>query len=298
MKILSFGSLNLDHVYHVNEFVQAGETITSLDYSSFPGGKGLNQSIAAARAGAQVYHAGAIGPDGGLLKATLENAGVHSDYIKISDVASGHAIIQVNGDGQNCIIVFGGANRQNIKEDIDRVLTQFEKGDVLLLQNEINNLPYLIEKGHERGLQVVLNPSPVTKDLLECPFNDVDIFILNEIEGALLSGEKGSRQILDALSIDYPRARILLTLGSDGCMYKDSDYETSLGIFKTEVADTTAAGDTFCGYFLACLCAGRKVEYALRCATAAAALAVSRHGASASIPAMEEVEAFLVATEQ
>ena len=293
MKILSFGSLNIDKVYKVTDFVQAGETISSLEFNLFPGGKGLNQSIAAARAGASVYHAGAIGSDGELLKTTLEGAGVHTNYIKKADAPSGHAIIQVNSRGQNCIIIFGGANQSISTADIDTVIQGFEKGDILLLQNEINNLPYIMKKGHEAGLQIVLNPSPITPELMKCPFEFVDIFILNEIEGALLSGEKENKKILNKLAERYPAAKILLTLGSDGCMYKDSEHEASHGIFKIKVVDTTAAGDTFCGYFLASLCGGKTAVEAIRYATGASTLAVSRSGASVSIPVMAEVEEFL-----
>lgn len=293
MKILSFGSLNIDKVYKVTDFVHAGETISSLEFNLFPGGKGLNQSIAAARAGAQVYHAGAIGGDGELLKATLTGAGVHTKHLKTCEAPSGHAIIQVNSKGQNCIIICAGANGQITNEDVDSSMADFERGDILLLQNEINNLPYIMKKGNELGLQIVFNPSPITPELTSYPLEYVDIFIVNEIEGALLSGEKDNDKILEGLASRYPKARILLTLGSDGCMYKDSEQETGFGIFNTKVVDTTAAGDTFCGYFLACICEGKNAADAIRLATAASSIAVSRKGASTSIPDMREVIEFL-----
>ena len=139
MKILSFGSMNVDHVYQVPHAVRPGETITSGDYQVFPGGKGLNQSIALARAGLEVWHAGKLGPQGLFLKALLEENGVHSEYIELSEEPTGHAIIQVEPCGQNCIFLFGGTNRSISIEHMRRTLAHFEPGDVIVCQNEIND---------------------------------------------------------------------------------------------------------------------------------------------------------------
>ena len=138
MKILNYGSLNIDHVYHVPHFVRPGETLSSLDMQLFAGGKGLNQSIALARAGADVWHAGAIGKDGGMLSGILKDSNVNTGCLKIRDVPTGHAIIQIDENGQNCILLYGGANQTMNRLEIEEVLSHFEEGDILLLQNEIN----------------------------------------------------------------------------------------------------------------------------------------------------------------
>lgn len=160
MKILNFGSLNIDYTYSVDHIVHPGETITSGSLEVFPGGKGLNQSIALARAGADVYHAGLIGEDGIFLRDLCRESGVKTGYIRETETRTGNAIIQVSEKGENCIILYPGANREQTEEYIDEVLKGFGEGDVLLLQNEINLLDYLISKGAEKGMKIVLNPSP------------------------------------------------------------------------------------------------------------------------------------------
>ena len=142
MKVLNFGSLNIDYVYDVDDFVKKGETISSKDLNVFCGGKGLNQSVALAKAGAEVYHAGMIGEDGKFLLDLLKEAGVNIDNVVIrDDIRTGNAIIQRNKSGDNCIILFSGANRSITKDYVDRVLSGFEKGDYIVLQNEISELP-------------------------------------------------------------------------------------------------------------------------------------------------------------
>ena len=297
MKILSFGSLNIDRVYQVADFVRGGETIASTNFSMIAGGKGLNQSIALARAGSQVWHAGAVGEDGAMLREALESSGVDTSLVKTSAAPTGHAVIQVNQQGQNCIIIAGGANQDITEEDIRRAISQFGPGDILLLQNEINNIPALLQLGRQQGMYIVFNPSPVTPALLEYPMECVDLFILNEIEGALLSGEENLSLVPQALRRKYPRAAVLLTLGDQGCRYLDDKEEASFGIFPVQAVDTTAAGDTFCGYFLTAIARGLTVPEALRRASAASAMAVSRKGASISIPTWDETDHFLARQE-
>ena len=162
MKVLSFGSLNIDYVYKVDHFVQKGETLSSKSLNVFSGGKGLNQSIALAKAGVETYHAGAIGEDGKFLLEILEEAGVDTSCVKIlSDERTGNAIIQNDEDGDNCILLYGGANQAITKAQVDAVLSRFDAGDYLVLQNEINELPYMMTKAHEKGMKIVLNPSPM-----------------------------------------------------------------------------------------------------------------------------------------
>ena len=160
MKIINFGSLNIDKVCSVEEFVQPGETIMATGYSVNAGGKGLNQSVAAARAGAQVLHAGAVGSDGLFLKEILADAGADVSCLRVMDTESGCAFIEVNSKGQNRIIVSAGTNRMYTEEYIKNVLEKAEAGDFVLLQNEINNMPYIMKKAHERGLRIAFNAAP------------------------------------------------------------------------------------------------------------------------------------------
>ncbi len=294
MKILSFGSLNIDNVYQVNNFVKEGETISSYSLNVYPGGKGLNQTIAIARAGGEVYHAGLIGiKDGEFLENCLKEEKVNLEYLKKINEPSGHAIIQVSKSGQNAIIVYPGSNFKVEKEFVDSVLGNFTKGDMILLQNEINNVGYIMERAHELGLKIVFNPSPITENMAEYPLHMVDIFILNEIEGAVLTGESEDGRVLDKLSGMYPNATIILTLGAKGSCYKyHSSYE-KFDIYKNKVVDTTAAGDTYCGYVLACLAKGMSLSEAISYGSAASSIAVSRAGASSSIPYYFEVEEFI-----
>ena len=296
MKIINFGSLNIDKVCSVEEFVQPGETIMATGYSVNAGGKGLNQSVAAARAGAQVLHAGAVGSDGLFLKEILADAGADVSCLRTMDTESGCAFIEVNSKGQNRIIVSAGTNRMYTEEYIQSVLEKAEAGDFVLLQNEINMVGEIIRLSHEKGCRVVFNASPIQKNPEELPLELVDIFMVNELEAAALAGtsaEGDFRDILKALQKKYPKAAIVMTLGKDGVLYGYKEEFYSHPIFKVNAVDTTAAGDTFCGYFLAALCAGKSVEMALREASAASAMAVSAKGAAPSIPVHSAMEEWL-----
>ena len=166
MKIMNLGSLNLDKVYAVRHFVQAGETVLADRCEVHCGGKGLNQSIALAKAGAEVLHLGKIGPDGTALEQILSCSGVDVSLLLPSENDSGHAIIQVNTDGQNSIIVYGGANQEITPAEIDQALTRMCAGDLFLTQNETSCVPYALQKAKKVGLKTVFNPSPITQELL------------------------------------------------------------------------------------------------------------------------------------
>ncbi len=297
MKIINFGSLNIDRVYELTDFVTPGATVSARALNTFAGGKGLNQSIAAARAGAHVFHVGAVGSDGAFLLDLLKDAGADVSMTKTLDSESGHAIIQVNQNGQNCIIIYGGTNRKLTRDHIDAALGLAEPGDIALLQNETNNIPYIMEQASARGMKVAWNPSPIPENLSEFPLEKADYLIVNEIEGAALAGlgaeEKNFEVILSALREKYPKVRVVLTLGDQGVLYEDEAGKASHPVFQANAVDTTAAGDTFCGYFLAGICQGRPVSECLRQASAASSIAVSRSGAAPSIPVYKEVEAFL-----
>lgn len=289
MKVLNFGSLNVDLVYQMEHIIRGGETFTADRLDKFPGGKGLNQSVALAKAGACVYHAGNIGPDGELLMATLRTSGVNTDLVRLLDMPSGHAVIQVDRNGENSIILFSGANRAVDETQIDAVLSHFEAGDYLILQNEINELDTIIHKAHEKGMQIVLNPSPMDHRIAELPLEKVSIFMLNEIEGNAITGHEEPEDILDGLKSRFPHARVVLTLGSKGSIYMEGDQRIRQGIYPVKAVDTTAAGDTFTGFFISALLRGMTPAQALDVAARASSIAVSREGAAPSIPSWEEV---------
>lgn len=288
-RILSYGSVNLDYVYHVPHFVAPGETLSPTSRDLNCGGKGLNQSIAAARAGASVFHGGKIGRDGQPLADMLKCSGVDISFLTVSDGPSGHAIIQVEPGGQNCILLYGGSNREIAREEMDRALSSFGSGDYLILQNEINGLDYIMEAAAGRGISIVLNPSPMDDAIFRLPLHLVSLLVVNEIEGAALAGCEDEEKILDVLRSRWPQCRVLLTLGSRGCVYDDGVQRLRRGIYKVTAVDTTAAGDTFTGYFVACLSSRMDVETCLDLASRASAIAVSRPGAAPSIPTMAQV---------
>lgn len=294
MKIINFGSLNIDKVYAVDHIAAPGETVSATGLTLNAGGKGLNQSIAAARAGAQVLHAGAIGPDGAFLEQLLKDNGVDTSPLLHVEGESGHAVIQVDAAGQNSIVVFGGANHALTEDYVHQVLDQAQPGDIVLLQNEINVVEPVLRTALLKGLTVCFNPSPIPTEPL--PYNLVDIFLVNETEAAALADLPAGSEpeaILDNLGWAYPRSTIVLTLGEKGVLCRSDGGSNVQKAFPVSAVDTTAAGDTFTGYFLAGLCQGKDLTLCLKEAAAAAALAVSRPGAAPSIPAREEVEEFL-----
>ena len=293
MKILNFGSLNLDLVYQMPHFVRAGETLSSLSFARNVGGKGLNQSVALAKAGAQVYHAGLVGEDGEMLRVFLRDNGVDVRFVRTVDQPSGHAVIQVEPAGNNCIFLYGGANQCVTEDFIREALEPFGPCDFLVLQNEINAIDRIIELAAQRGMQVVLNPSPVADNLKALPLEKVSWFIVNEIEGAELSGETDPDRILNILTTLYPHAQIVLTLGGDGSVYAGHGERVAQSAFPVRAVDTTAAGDTFTGFFFAAVADGVPVAEALRRASKASSISVTRPGAAASIPMLDEVLAAL-----
>lgn len=293
MKVLNFGSLNIDYTYRVDHFVRAGETMSSESLEVFSGGKGLNQSIALSKAGAEVWHAGAVGAgDGDFLIEQMKSAGVHTELIEHLDGQTGHAIIQKDPSGQNCILLYGGANQRITKKMVDKVLEKFDSGDFLILQNEISEIGYIMEKAHEKGMKIVLNPSPMNTKIQSYPLDYVDYFLLNEVEASdicKISATKDAKILMSGLIEHFPNAKIVLTLGGDGSVYRDGDTILHQGIYKVPVVDTTAAGDTFTGYFIGGLQLGEDPKAALNHAAKAAAIAVSRNGAAPSIPNRDEL---------
>ena len=292
MKVLNLGSLNIDYVYDVDHFVRAGETQGSLNMETFCGGNGLNQSIALSRSGIEVWHGGAVGfDDSKMLLDTLAAAGVKINLINRKNSKSGHAIIQKVKSGENCILLHGGANHMITKEDVAFTLGNFQQGDYIILQNEISELPYIMESAHKKGMKVVFNPSPISREIMDYPLEYVDYFILNEIEAADICdghGLEGS-ELIEKLHGLFPESKIVLTLGERGSIYKDSEKIYHQPIFKVKAVDTTAAGDTFTGFFIGALVSNKGVKDSLEIAAKASAISVTRNGASVSIPTLEEV---------
>ena len=291
-KILNIGSLNLDYVYAVPHFVAAGETLLASRRDVFAGGKGLNQTVAAARAGAKVFHAGAVGADGDMLLALLRDAGADVSAVRRVDVPTGHAAIQVTPQGENAIWILGGANRSVSADAVEGALGKVAAGDILLLQNEINGLDAILRRAAEKGLRILFNPAPMEAAVKDLPLHLLDTLIVNEGEGRALAGD------MDDLRAAYPRQKILLTQGRRGAMLWTGSELLFRPAFPVKALDTTAAGDCFLGYYAAALSEGQPYARALRLASAASALAVQRRGAAPSIPMRREVEAFLARTRE
>ena len=312
MKVLVFGSLNIDYVYSVNHFVQPGETLSADDRQIFSGGKGLNQAIAFAKYGLETWHAGAVGAeDSAPPLETRKDAGVHTDLVLKKEGSSGHTIIQNTPEGENCIILFGGANQAITKADVDHILTFAEPGDYLVLQNEISEIPYLMNCAYEKGMHIVLNPSPVNAKIFQMPLEKAEYLILNEIEAAAILKETGAAlaenadgtALLNGLVHKFPDSKIVLTLGKEGSMYgyhtnrcapsikcratlrkliaaflRDEKYSQSAATVKPSRTITTQE-----------IINGKTPEEALKTAAMASAIAVGKKGASTSIPTLAEV---------
>ncbi len=292
MKILNYGSLNIDLIFSVPHIVREGETISSQSMVRSAGGKGANQSAALAKAGCETYHAGKIGHDGLFLKELLDSYGVDTRYITVTDNPSGQAIIQLSEASQNSIILMPGENRNITTNEMDSVLAGFGRQDWLVLQNEINGIGYLLEAAHERGMSICLNPAPMDASIEKLPLEYVDLLVVNEIEGADLAGEPlgtDPREILLILAKRFPNTEVIVTAGKDGAYHAIGDCVSYQAIVDAPVVDTTAAGDTFIGYFLASRARGEDVPHSLYYATFASSITVSRMGAMDSIPLAEEV---------
>ncbi len=288
MKILNLGSLNIDYVYKVDKFLLPGETKASQSLDIHCGGKGLNQSIAAAKAGNEVYHAAYLGTGGQMLKDAMSRNGVNVDMVKYFNETSGHAIIQVDSKGQNCILLYGGTNQCLTKEFIDETLDKFGNEGLVLLQNETNLVGYIIDKAYEKGLFIALNAAPMNEKVLTYPLEKLSWLIVNEVEGKQIADCESNDEIIDILKVKYPKCKILLTLGSDGACCYDGEKLYRIGCYSVDVVDTTAAGDTFTGYFLFGILNQYSIEDSLKLATTASAICVGRNGAADSVPLKAE----------
>ena len=284
MKVLNFGSINKDFIYSVNDFVNPGETISSIKYNIKIGGKGLNQSVAISKAGQKIYHAGIINIDDTFILDKLKKWNVNCENILIGDNPTGHAIIQVDKKGENSIIIHGGANDNVDIKFIESVLSKFNSGDILVLQNEINNIKEIIKRAHHKKMKIVFNPAPFNKKILSYDLNKISTLILNQTEGEALSKEKKPDNILKVLNSKFKNTEIILTLGEKGSIYSFKDQLFKIEAHRADTVDTTGAGDTFIGYYVAGLISGMNKKENLNRASEAAAIATTKIGGAESIP--------------
>ena len=292
MKILNFGSLNIDIFFRVENIVKPGETISPKSIEKRPGGKGLNQSVALSKSFENVYHAGSVGDDGIFLIDYLKSENINTKYIKKSDKLTGNAIIQVDDKGENSIVLYKGANFDNDKKFIDEVLKDFSKDDILLLQNEISSMKYLIDKAYEKGMKIVLNPSPITDEIKEFDFNKIDLLLVNEIEAKNIANKNSVDESIDYFTSTYKNINLIVTVGSKGSIFVNKNEKIKQEGIKVESVDSTGAGDTFTGFFVSYFYQGKNVRDCLKFASLASALSVTKSGASISIPSLCDVKEF------
>lgn len=288
-KIINFGSINIDHVYRVPHLVKPGETLSSLDLVTGLGGKGANQSVAIARAGVSVAHVGRVFKGDRWAVALLASTGVDTDNIALIEGASGHAIIQVDDQGENAIVLHGGANQSFSIADIESALNRNQQARYLLMQNETNLLAETFELAQAKGIKIVLNPAPMTDNIKDLPLAKLDTLIVNQGEAEALCGAADIDQMTQQMAALAPQTRVVVTLGGDGAMLLANGEVTHINSPSVDVVDTTGAGDTFVGYFLAGVAEGMNDHDALQRACLAGSIAVTRQGAITAIPDRSEV---------
>lgn len=290
--VLCLGSLNIDYTYRVAHLVRPGETVAASEIVRGAGGKGLNQSVALARAGAMVSHVGGIGADGHWLREVLAEAGANVHGVATLETGTGHAIIQVAETGENAIVLFPGANQAIGSKQVAEAVGQMEPSGFFLTQNETNGVPEALRLAKAHGLRVVFNPAPMTARVRTYPLEAVDYLIANETEAEALSGEKDWQGAARQLAHRYPQAVVVVTAGVAGAVAWAGGHSLAVPAVRVQAVDTTGAGDVFVGYFVAGVARGLALPEALRLAASAAALSVTRWGAAASVPWAAEVEDF------
>ena len=293
MAIINFGSVNIDHVYQVEHFVQPGETIASSSYHRLLGGKGANQSIALAQAGSEVRHVGKIHESDAAFKQALIKYGIDCKYLSCTETPSGHAIIQVTPSGENAIVLFGGANQELDNKDVMRALDEAKPADWVLTQNETSAIDQVLIQAKEKGLKVAFNPAPMTESVKHLPHDCIDLLIVNEVEAQEISGRLDLDKMEAYFRQDWPQTEVLITLGKAGVRMLKTERTIDIPAFEVEAVDTTAAGDTFIGFFLSAYANHGEASAALLRACAASAIAVMHVGAAQSIPDKEQVNRFL-----
>ena len=287
--IYNLGSINADYFYRLPRLPGPGETLAATGMSSGLGGKGANQSVAIARAGAEIRHIGAVGGDGRWLIDRLAEAGVDTRSLHLSDRPTAHAIVMIDGEGENQIVIFPGANYDQCPDTVAKALSEGRRGDWLLLQNETSQQSEAAEMAAGKDMSVVYSAAPFDAEAVARLLPHLSLLIMNEVEAGQLAEALGT-QILH-----LPVANVLVTKGARGADWYDTRLMQTLSIpaFPVTPVDTTGAGDTFTGYAVAGLSTGMSPQTALRRAAAAAAISVTRTGTADAIPTIAEVEAFL-----
>lgn len=293
MAIINVGSINIDHVYQVPHFVKPGETLASTHYQQLLGGKGANQSIALAKAGADVRHVGCIHQSDAAFKQTLIKQGVDCRHLSCSETPSGHAIIQVTPTGENAIVLFGGANQTLDHTHVNAALSLTSPSDWVITQNETSAIADVFRLSREKGVKVAFNPAPMTASVKALPLDCVDLLIVNETEAEAITGQAQLADIETYFREQMPHCDVIITLGKAGVIMLKGSERIEVPAFVVNAIDTTAAGDTFIGYFLAAYSQHTDARRALLRGCAAAAISVTREGAAQSIPDIEEVDRFL-----
>ncbi len=288
--ITNVGSINVDHVYQVPYFVKPGETLQTVSYQKVLGGKGANQSIALSRAGETVQHVGAIGVDHEWILPEMANSGVGTESISVMEIPTGHALIQVDDNAENCILLFPGANEALGLNDLKARFDEIEADSWVLFQNEMPNLGEMISLAKSRGAKIAVNPAPFDLKAKDLPYDVIDLLIVNDIEAAELAEARldGDQSKLSSLC-----PLVIVTRGTKGAICFHQGETIEVPAFKVEAVDTTGAGDTFVGYILSSIANGMDLGAAMRRASAASALAVTKAGASIAIPTSQEVDTFL-----
>lgn len=292
MKIIVFGSFNIDLVYTLPHLPERGETLYCEKFEKHVGGKGLNQALAFKMAGAEVIAAGKVGADGDFLTDGLAAGGVDASFVDTSGAVTGHTVISVGPDGQNQMILFGGANREITPGYCDGILAAHPDADLIMTQYETSCVEYMLEAAKKAGIKTAVNPSPYVDKVKDLPWDRIDYIVLNEFEGSSITGMCDPCDVVRALHA-LGGGRVILTLGDKGSVYFDGEEEVRADAFRVDAVDTTGAGDTFTGYCLCSLLGGKKPADALKRAAAASAIEVTRPGAAETIPTADEVDAFL-----
>ena len=294
--IFNLGCINIDYTYLVPYFVRPGETLESDDYNIGLGGKGVNQSLAIARAKGMVSHWGRVSSIDAWVTSELESAGVDVKDIELTPEPSGHAIIQIDALGENAILLFSGANHGFTREKMTALVAQTAPGDTILIQNECNGLDQLILLAVSHGCKVIFNPAPMTSKVSSLPLDQCELLFFNRTEAAALLEmpvDSSAADLLMRCKESLGDVEVVLTLGSEGAWYQRSNETLFQPALKVKAVDTTAAGDTFVGYFLAARQAGLTPSQCLQRAATAAALAVQKFGAASSIPMASEVDGII-----
>lgn len=289
MTIFNLGSINIDHFYAVPHLPTPGETLPATGYSIGLGGKGANQSVAAALAGAPVTHIGSVGPDGAAMVAHMRDFGVDCAHVSTVGTATAHAIINVDPKGENAIVIFSGANLEQSLTHLESAISAASQGDTLLVQNETNLQLKAAEMARAAGLFVIYSAAPFSAPAVEAIMPHTDLLVMNAVEADQLT------KALKCALTDLPVPHLLITQGAQGSTWYDLMRGRDLRVpaFPVTPVDTTGAGDCYIGYVAAGMNEGLRTAEAMRLAAAASAIQVTRPGTADAIPTRQEVEQFL-----